>query len=110
MARHGIPVDERTKDMSLAALTCRRFGHAWFELPQGKRRRAELRLAGLSESVIKCERCTLTLVEQVDLDTWEVRSRRPEGGYPDNYLAPKGTGRVPRSAARAAHAARMRRS
>lgn len=103
---YRIQVDERTKDMSLAVLTCRRLGHAWEDRPQGKRRRAELRKIGLSQSVLCCIRCTLTMVETIDLDTWEVTSRTPEGGYPPGYLAPKGTGRLPKAEARKAHIAR----
>lgn len=111
MARR-IQVDERTENMPLEVLTCRRLGHAWEERPQGRRRRrnAELREQGLEQSVLRCTRCTLTMVETVDQDTWEVISRTPEGGYPPGYLVPRGSGRLPRAEARKAYAARRGRS
>lgn len=102
--------DERTEDMTTEALECRRFGHAWNERPQGKKRRAALRRKGQDASVLQCARCTLTVVEVVDLDTYDVISRKPEGGYPPGYLAPRGSGRLPRREARKAYAARRSRS
>ncbi len=107
MTRRRKPtVDERTENMTLEALGCRRLGHAWNERPQGKRRRAELRTQGQDASVLTCARCTLTIVEITDLETFDVISRKPEGGYPPGYLAPKGSGRLPRREARKAYAAR----
>ncbi len=103
-------VDERTEGMTTEALECRKFGHAWNERPQGKKRRAELRRQGLDSSVLACARCTLTVVEVIDLDTYDVISRTPEGGYPPGYLVPKGSGRLPRREARKAYAVRRSRS
>lgn len=107
--RRGIQVDvdDRTDQMTLQALLCRRYGHAWMPVPQGAKRRAALLKLGQTESVNRCIRdCGVARVELIDLDSWEVISRRmeyPEEGY---LMTGQGTGRLPRSEARKAIFAR----
>ncbi len=106
MRRRNVEVDDRTAGMTLEALRCRRLGHSWIDLPIGKARRAELAGRGLSELIVQCERGTLRMIETVDLETWEVVSKRPDGGYPPGYLVPPGSGRLPRAEARKAYMVR----
>jgi hypothetical protein len=106
-ARRGpvVEVDERTDQMSLEALMCRRYGgrHAWMPVLRSARRRAELLDRGQTESVSRCVReCGARVTELIDLRTGDLISRKIE--YPsEGYLiAGPSRGRLPVSAARQA--------
>lgn len=103
-------VDERTDDLSDAALSCRRRGfHLWVEKAQSLRRFNNLAAQGLLEEDKYCnEGCGATWRQ-----VWDVRNDElveVERHLPDDYKMPKGTGRMPRSAARAAYFLRRARS
>lgn len=97
-------IDVRTKTMTRQALTCRTYGHAPQPIPVPARRRAELRQRGQYADRCVCLRgCTRWWENIYDLDTHELVARR--SGYldKDGYLIhDRGSGRLPRAAARAA--------
>jgi hypothetical protein len=104
MARKKI--DVRTKTMSPAAKKCRTIGaHAMDFVPVSPARRLELRQRGQYAERMVCLRGCSRWREQVfDADTDELVAQ--SGGYldKDSYLVQaRGTGRLPRAAARAAY-------
>lgn len=107
----GLKVDERTKDMSDAALFCRRYGHKWALQAMTPKRFKELVAAGLHEEQRYCENeCGSTWEEIWDLysgDTVKARRDYPKGA---EYKMPQGTGRLNRKQARVAYFARRYRS
>lgn len=110
-ARRRVPafeVDERTEQMSLAALVCRRYAgrHAWMPVPRSARRRAELLDLGQVESVSRCAReCGATVTELFDLEG-NLISRKTEYPREGYLLADRSGGRLPVSEARKALFAR----
>lgn len=103
-------VDERAAKMPITVLLCRKIGHAWQEMPLGKKRRAALYGTGQTEEWFKCLRakCGLVRVDVIDDDTYTVVGRKNPHGYPEGYLVARGTGRLSRGEARKAYAARRR--
>lgn len=98
-------IDNRTKTMSLTALRCRTFGHAYVEVKVPRGREVELKQIGQYEIRMVCERgCTRHRECLFDMATDELIGET--GGYYDEdaYLVQeKGTGRLPRAAARGAY-------
>jgi hypothetical protein len=101
-------VDQRALNMPFSVLVCRKLGHAWQEVPLGKKRRVALRGTGQTEEMFKCLRskCGLVRVDVIDESTWDVVGRSNPHGYPEGYLVPRGTGRLSRTEARKAYAVR----
>lgn len=97
-------VDARTKTMSATALTCRTLSHAMTPIPVPAARRLELRQLGQYEIRMVCMRmCTRWRRDVFDADTNVLVSSKGGYGTPDTYLVQAhGTGRLPRTAARAA--------
>lgn len=97
-------IDVRTRTMTSQALTCRTFGHAPQPIPVPARRRTELRQLGQYAIRAVCLRgCTRWWENLYDLDTDELVASR--NGYLDKegYLIhERGSGRLPRTSARAA--------
>lgn len=98
-------IDNRTKTMSLVALTCRTFGHAYVEAKVPRARELELKQVGQYEIRMVCSRgCSRHRECLFDLATDEPIGE--SGGYynADEYLVQAhGTGRLPRAAARGAY-------
>jgi len=103
MARQKI--DARTKTMSAAALRCRTLGHAMEFVPVTPARRLELRQLGQYAERVVCLRGCSRWREQVfDAQTHELVAQSGNYTDKDSYLVQaRGTGRLPRSAARAAY-------
>jgi len=97
-------IDARTKTMSPAALRCRTLGHAMEFVPVTPARRMELRQLGQYAERVVCLRGCSRWREQVfDAETNELVAQTGNYTDKDSYLLQaKGTGRLPRSAARAA--------
>lgn len=97
-------VDPRTKTMSDEALTCRTLGHAPVPVPVPARERAALARIGQYMIHLKCLRgCTRWRKDIYRTSDDELVSSN--GNYEDkkSYLVQeRGTGRMPRSAARRA--------
>lgn len=102
MARKRI--DARTKTMSTAALTCRTLGHCMVQVPVKPERRSELRKLGQYAIRVVCLRGCSRWREQVfDDATDEYCYSKGDYTDKDSYLVQaRGTGRLPRTAARAA--------
>jgi hypothetical protein len=102
-------IDVRTKTMTAAALTCRRLGHAMTAVPVPPRRRLELRRLGQYAERLVCLRgCTRWREDVSDAATEELVSSH--GGYIDKagyLIQTRGTGRLPRTAAKAAYRKRV---
>ncbi len=103
--RRAVPVDERTVDMSDEAVYCRRWGHSPTPVPPGAKRRAELEALGQYEERARCLVCGYTRGEIIDSETGDVVGRLTPK-YPENYRAPRGSGRMLRAVARRAYAVR----
>ena len=101
-------MDERTDEMSEAALLCRAVGHTWMMRGMTRRRYRELIAEGLWEFDRYCENgCGSTwrvLFRARDGEILENERRYPTGG---SYLMKPGSGRLHRNSARAAHVARQ---
>lgn len=101
-------VDDRTAEMSEAALYCRSRGHKWGDRGITRKRYTELLKDGLWEDSLYCENgCGGTRSIVWSLRTGEVLEHKrdyPKGG---DYLMPKNSGRLDRSQARIARAARQ---
>jgi hypothetical protein len=93
------PVAELVHTLSFEATMCRSLGHAWNVVPQGARRRTDLAQRGQSELTLECGRCLRRRGDLLDGDH-EVIGHTSGNKYPDGYLLPKGSGRMPRSVAR----------
>ena len=102
-----LDVDDRTEQMSDAALRCRARGHKWEEQALSRRRVIALVRQGQEETILYCERgCGATVHELVEIasgDVLKVKREYPEGG---EYRMPPGSGRLRRSSARVASFAR----
>ncbi len=99
MGRRKVQVDSRVQKLSDASVLCRTLGHARDILPQGRARRAELAPQGQREQILRCSRCSWTQPLLIDSATGDVIGAG-SGKYPDGYLLPRGSGRLPRSEAR----------
>lgn len=110
MAKVKLAVDERTSDLSDAALYCRSKGHAWQEKALSRRRFRELFAQGMSEENEFCPVCGSTLLRIFDVTDGRIveQKRTYPGGT--EYLLPKGSGRLSRSSARVARFARLYKS
>jgi len=97
-------IDARTRTMSVAALTCRTLGHALTPVPVKAERRLELRQRGQYAIRVVCQRGCSRWREQVfDAATDELVYTKGDYTDKDTYLVQqRGTGRLPRQAARAA--------
>ena len=103
-------IDVRTKTMSDVALTCRALGHGMVEKTVPRVRELELKRLGQYQESLVCFRgCGRWRTDIRDMDTDELISST--GDYEDKaaYLVQeRGTGRLPRAAARGAHRVRQR--
>lgn len=95
-----LEADDRTDDMSLDALQCRSMNHPWARVPLSPSRRAELTKLGQTEWVWNCARCDAQRSDRFELPHFTTLATTIN--YPDNYLCPKGTGRLRRAEARKA--------
>lgn len=97
-------VDERTQTMSDEALQCRSIGHAPVMVPTPAAVRAEYRKVGQRLLRIRCERgCSYWREIAIDEKTGITESTSSGYDNPGEYLVQtRGTGRLPRSAARVA--------
>lgn len=103
-----LDVDERTAEMSDAALRCRSRGHKWEENAMTRRRYAELTAAGLWEDNLYCDNgCGSTWIINFSLRTGEILSSKRQYPKGSEYLMPKGNGRLARDSARIARVARQ---
>ena len=96
-------IDVRTDTMPPQVLLCRSMNHPWQRVPVPASRRTELLRDGLVEWHWHCLRCGSSRIDLFELpDFTTVRSNIR---YCSDYLMPskhKGTGRLPRNAARRA--------
>ncbi len=108
MARKRI--DARTKQMSNTTLACRTLGHGMVEKPVPRDRELELKRLGQYEIRMVCFRgCGRYRSVICDAGTDEVIGAGGSGYTDKTYQVPeRGSGRLPRAAARAAY--RSRRS
>lgn len=106
--RLGLTIDDRTEDLSDAALYCRTHGHLWMLKGIGRKRFQELIADGHAEYNRYCDNgCGSTWRQLWDVYTGEVlenERRYPSGG---EYLLKSGSGRLRRTSARVAQFARM---
>lgn len=107
MARQQI--DARTKTMSAAALACRKLGHAMTPVPVAAARRMELRQLGQYADRLICLRgCGRWREDVFAIDGDELVARSGDYLDKESYLVQqKGTGRLPREAARRAYRQRV---
>lgn len=103
-----LDVDERTNEMSEAALICRASGHVWVRRAMTRRRHRQLMEQGLWEWDRYCDNeCGSSWRQVFNYRTGElIENERvyPTGG---TYLLPKNTGRLRRENARVAWFARQ---
>lgn len=97
-------IDVRTRTMSHEAKTCRSWGHAMVPIPTPARVRAEYRQKGQRYKKLVCSRgCSYWRAFILDRNDDEVISVTSGYTNPSEYLVQsQGTGRLPKSAARAA--------
>jgi hypothetical protein len=97
-------VDARTKTMSHEAKTCRSWGHSSVPLPTPAKLRMEYRQKGQRYKKLVCSRgCSYWRLYILDRATGDVISSTSGYTNPAEYLVQtKGTGRLPKAAARAA--------
>ncbi len=113
----SVPVDERTKDMTEAALLCRSLGHQWVMRAASRQHTLSLLRQGLREFDRECRRPHPLLPNEVLRcggtwrQVWSIHERmivENERHYPPAgaYLLPPGTGRLARADAIVAQVAR----
>ncbi len=100
--RFSVEIDERTEHMSLEALRCRTFGHAWIERTVAHARRMSLAKLGQVEEILGCERCGGTWETIYALPDFTRVSTKRTYADPGTYLVPPRSGRLRRHEARKA--------
>jgi hypothetical protein len=103
-ARRRIQVDDRTRNMSREALTCRSFGHAAVPIPVETKERLAAKRRGQRIIQLVCSRgCGYERRIVADWSTCEVISQTTKYNDPGSYLVrEQGAGRIPRQSSRAA--------
>lgn len=104
MPRRRYLIDDRTKTMSVAALTCRTFGHSLVWIPTPGPLRAQHRRDGERLIQLRCSRCTYCRDRVVDFYSGgfvRAKSWYSDGGK-DYLVQEPGTGRLGKDAATAA--------
>jgi hypothetical protein len=108
LPKFAITVDDRTVEMTEAALFCRESGHHWNRVPQGPDRRALLAHRGQAETVRVCATCASQRIELYWLPTFETAAAVRYVWSPGYLIAKQfaGSGRLSRADVRKALFAR----